>query len=144
MAGVEGILRDMIEGFPELEELFFPQRVEQDLTSINILKNQLPIPNRLQYYFNQEVEGDELMSLPNQSAIDNFERELLISAYVRNYSEEGAHSWVDKLIEFYPEKLVLLQFIVHIRNENFTSKQILMLVLERPEITNNEILVVGW
>jgi hypothetical protein len=146
--GVRGFIADIVQMFPDAEPLFVYPRVEQDLTNINQMISQLPsVPTRLQYYIEIGIAMvDTLAYLPNQAAIDEFPREKVISGYMQFYSEEGALGWVNALIRYFPEKIALLQFIADLRTSNpvLTSKQILMQVLERPDITNDEILMVGW
>jgi hypothetical protein len=123
----------------------FSDRANQDLTNISKLIQEVPYTaNRLQHYIDLEIPELAWRSLPDQSSIDSFPRVKIISIYLRLHNEKTARDWIDSLIRCYPEKISLIQFINDLRAANFTHKQILMRVLEHPNINNQEIKDLGY
>lgn len=143
--GVHGFFADIIQQYPEAEELLEPARVEQDLTVVRRMIRQIPIvASRRQAYIDLAVDPWEWTGYPNQTALDAYPRENIISAFMQEYSDVPAATWVNTILRFYPEKAALAQFVIELRSSNLSSQQILMQVLERQDLTNNEIATVGW
>jgi hypothetical protein len=128
----------------EFSEIFYPPRVEPDMSGVRKLKLEVPsIPNRLQVYLPLVGNPQEFVCLlPNQGAIGTYPREKVISCYMQFYSEEWCESWIKGALRYFPEYPVLS--VLMIEHAHLPAKQRMLLLLEQPQLSNGDIIFVGW
>ncbi len=126
-------------------QVLSPPKVVSDLTEVTKIKSQNPdLQVRHEAYRNLLTPESEFWNIQNQKEVDSFPREKVLSLYLQAYDTAAAEDWVNTLLRYFPEKTELVNLVSDHRNQKLDEQLLLMLTLETPHLTNDEIFVVGW